>query len=166
MGVEEIKYWTCWSNKMHYLMYYYHNYVIRERIFKKRTMQPKVSWDKKIIELESICNEMFQKDKDITFSSVSVALGVSENTIQKYQPAHSRIMEYKLLQKEQRLKKWADELYIKINEYVENFTGERFLSKELYKYIGVRQSYLIKAAPEVNNYIINIRRAYNCKWSN
>ncbi len=166
VGAEEIKHWTCWSNRMHFLTYYYHIEVIRERIFKKRTMQPRVSWDKKIIELESICNEMLQKDKDITISLVSVALGVSENTIQKYQQAHSRIMEYKLIQKEQRLKKWADELYIKINEFVENFTGERFLSKELYKYIGVRQSYLVKAAPEVNDYIINIRKAYNCKSRN
>lgn len=156
----EIKKWSCWDNSDHFLVYYHHVDVMKERILSKKQNGPRISWPHKMLKLELICQELLQLNENITISSISSMIDVSDKTIRKWPEAYSLIQQYKKLQKETRLNHWVNEIYTKVNDYIQNYMGERLLSKDVYSHIGVKQSYLVKKAPEINEYIYSKRREY------
>lgn len=161
--LDEIKKWKCWASWDHYLLYRYHSEVMKAHILRK-TNQPErlnkeLCW-RMIVEL---CNQWLDSRKEITIGSISTAVNVSEKTLRKW-GFHDYIKCMLLKQRKVKLHRITQELYLKIDKYFSEYTGEKAYSIDIYKYIGVKQSYLCKIAPEVCGYITERRNSYNSSF--
>ncbi|MGV6935527.1 TniQ family protein [Paenibacillus sp. CMM36] len=153
IGFSEIEKWECWESNDHFLIYRYHIKVMREKLCQKKKGNAKISREKIIVELEAIVDELLEINEDITIRGISKRIGISQNTIRKWKVAHDRIKEAKIFQQKKRLDKKVAALFDIINSYCQEHAGEAILSKDIYDFIGIKQSYLLSIAPEVSKYI-------------
>lgn len=87
-------------------------------------------------------------------------MGISGNTLRKW-GFNDQIKTFKKRQADLKKIKLNELLVIKVNRYFEEFKDEKILSMNVYRKIGVRQSYLCKVAPEINEYIRRSREDSN-----
>ncbi|MEK5024527.1 TniQ family protein [Paenibacillus sp. FSL M7-1046] len=156
MRISDIQKWSCWNDKFHYLIHRLHPDIMRRLIQQKRPAKdrlPKLEcWGK----LVQYCDEYLSADVTITIESIALKIGITSATISKwgYTPY---IKEMKEEQKKFRLEKRKDEWYKKIDDLCAQNINNKVLSKDVYKHLKVKQSYLCGIAPEVNEYIRSCR---------
>ncbi|WP_198022994.1 TniQ family protein [Paenibacillus zanthoxyli] len=152
ISLTDIQNWPCWKEKYHYLIHRLHPKVMREIILLKRPAKerlPKLDYWEKLIQC---CEANMLKDVTITIGGVSSQIGVTPKTLAKWGYV-SYVKEMKEKQRGLRLERRRKMLYEKIDDYFKMHSENKIFSKDVYNFIGVRQSYLCGIIPEINDYV-------------
>jgi hypothetical protein len=160
--MNEIEMWQCWASRDQFLLYRYHPEVMKAHIFRKRKLPERLNRDRCWKQIVILCDEWLIEEKDITLGAISTEVSVSENTLRKWK-FQEYIKEKAGQQRDARINNRKEELINKVDKYFQEHTGKRVYTLNVYKYIGVRQSYLCKIAPDVNQYITEQRIRYNIR---
>lgn len=158
IAFNQIQKWTCWESYDHFLMYRYHINVLKTRMDYRKKGKNFVNYSLKMNDLYRIAQDLLDRDENITQKKVAKMLGISDTSLRKWKEGYSYFNEVKQTQQEDRLKKRISILYDKINEYFQQYSGGPFYTKDVYNYLGMKQSYLLKIAPEITDYITNLKK--------
>ncbi|MGC6589679.1 hypothetical protein ACPV3A_32685 [Paenibacillus sp. Dod16] len=161
LRMSEIRSWNCWDNEDHFLEYWYHQDIISEKLFFQKKVSERIPREKILTQIKEICKTYIEANMDISLKNVAKEVGVSTNTISDWQVAQDYIKEMKRHQREGRLNIRKEQLYNQVNEFIDNFTGRKLHSKDIYEHIQVKQSFLTTAAPDLVKYITGRRKEYN-----
>ncbi|MGC6587614.1 TniQ family protein [Paenibacillus sp. Dod16] len=167
IGLMKIQSWPCWESLDHFLIYRYHINVLRRKANTKKIGREKVDYPMKMKSLYQIVKTLLDNDVIITQNKVASMLEISSVTLRNWKDGYKYITDMKEIQREklqsQRVSKW----YALIEEYIENrYRGGRIYTKDIYNYLGVKQSYLKSVAPEVTAYISMLKDTYNGQLNN
>ncbi|ULO07046.1 TniQ family protein [Paenibacillus sp. 19GGS1-52] len=156
MCLTDIQKWTCWKDKYHYLIHRLHPDIMRQLIQLKRPAKerlPKLEcWER----LVQCCDEYISADVTITIESIASQIGITSATVSKW-GFTAYIKEMKEKQKTLRLEKRKDKWYKMIDDLFAQSICNKVFSKDIYKQLKVKQSYLCAVAPEINEYIRSCR---------
>lgn len=152
--VYEIEQWNCWRDVNHLLIHRYDQRVLRAIILHKRRARARLEKEEIQKNIMDECNDLLAKGCKITVERISSCIGVTSNTLRKW-----GFDEYIKEMKASQDKILNDIRKNEIMEMVETFfsreTEGKVRSMDVYNYLGVRQSYLCKFAPEIKDYISN-----------
>ncbi|GLX71426.1 TniQ family protein [Paenibacillus glycanilyticus] len=158
--LSEIQLWNCWISEEEFFVYRYHSAVLKELLCYKRPALPRKIRDIYYPKIIALGEFYLENDQEITVEGISTEIGVSSNTLSKW-GYNKVIKDYREKQREIRLQKWKENIYRDIDFFFESNVSEKILSQDVYKSIGVKQSYLCHFAPEINLYIKEHRENYN-----
>ncbi|WP_225999814.1 TniQ family protein [Paenibacillus sp. BJ-4] len=160
-GFNQIKASRCWGSLDEFLMYRYHIDVLRTRISSQRKAKQRIDYDLKWSKLTNTTKKLLKMDVNISLTNISRMIGMSSTTLLNWEAGYNHYLELKMLQQQKRLTIKINNLYIGIDDYVSQFKEKRMLAKDIYRYLGIKQSYLLSIAPEVTKYITEQKNAYN-----
>lgn len=169
IGLMEIQSWPCWESLDHFLMYRYHINVMRRRANTKKKGIKKVDYPLMMDNLYQIIKTLLDNEEIITQMKVARMLEISSETLRKWKEGFTYVNDMKEIQRENRLSQRISKWYSLIEEYMEKqYRGGGIYTKDIYNYLGVKQSYLKSVAPEVTAYISGLKNSkttqdYKCK---
>ncbi|GAB6992133.1 hypothetical protein JCM16418A_41840 [Paenibacillus pini] len=158
-NMNNIHKWKCWDSYRHFLLYRYHSEVMNAQVYSQRKLPMRHSLETCEEMMKALCQEMLENDQDISIERISLLLKVTSNTIRTW-GFHHYIKERKNEQGRKRLEARKKLLIDRVDEFFVQNENHRVLSKDIYSYIGIRQSYLNSIAPELNQYISEKRLQY------
>ncbi|MEK5377582.1 TniQ family protein [Paenibacillus sp. FSL P2-0173] len=158
--IMEIEKWSCWSSVNHFLTYRYHLQVMRELVLRKKKAASRIYKEEIYQKITDECSRMIVTNETITIEKIAKAISVSTNTIRKWN-YHIYIKNAKKTQAKRRLENRINLLISKAEEYVKGYAGEKMLSKDIYNYLKVKQSYICSVMPAVSYYIERAREEFN-----
>lgn len=161
-SIKDICGWEIWQNNQHFLVYRYHNDVIKqlnnvfiprgERVDKLQGYQ----------EVERELRYMLDNDANITIANLAERLAVSPETLRLW-GCNKIIAHMKNQQKEKRIK----ERNLFINDKLEAFISEHkeciIMAAELYKALGIERTILWRNSPELTAAIYKRIKEHNEK---
>lgn len=151
-NINNIHKWKCWNSYRHFLLYRYHIDVMNAQVYSQRNVPLRHNLEAYKEKMRALCQAMLKNDEDISIERISSLLNVSSNTIRAWGFQHY-IKDLKNEQGKKRLEARKILLIDRVDQFFEQNENRRILSKDIYKFIGVSQSYLNSIAPDLNEYI-------------
>ncbi|QTH41659.1 TniQ family protein [Cohnella sp. LGH] len=158
-NMNNIHKWSCWNSYRHFLLYRYHPRVMNAIVFSKRKVPLRHDIKDYENKIESLCRSMLENDQDISVERICSLVNISSTTIRKW-GVHIYIKNMKKEQGEKRLVARKEEIIEKVDQFFKQNEKCRVLSKDIYNFIGMSQSYMKSIAPDLNQYISMKRQ--NC----
>jgi uncharacterized ferredoxin-like protein len=103
---------------------------------------------------------MLESDQDISVERICSLIKLTSNTLRAW-GLHQYIKDMKNEQSKKRLAARKEQIIDKVDQFFLQNENRRVLSKDIYKFIGVSQTYLISVAPDLNQYISEQRMKYS-----
>ncbi|WP_181150826.1 TniQ family protein [Paenibacillus sp. PCH8] len=161
IGLNQIKEWKCWVSDDEYLMYRYHIDILIIKNLMRRKLESRIDYDKKFIELVKVLEQFKSNNRTLNLSKISKAINLSSSTLRSWDKGYSAYVNLKKQQKAEHLEQWIEDIYTSINTFLSTNNEKMILMKDIYSFIGIRQSYLLKVAPEITNYIKTKSKEHN-----
>lgn len=159
-GIKKIQNWDIWQSYQHFLIYRYHNDVIRQLYDVFVPREERLDKQKVRHEVECELKYMLDNDIDISIASVSKRLNVCPETLRLWGC-------YEITKgiKFQQIIKRKDNLLERINKQVISYFEEHYeeviKASNLYKVLGIKRNILWRTDPELTSRIHEILNNHN-----
>lgn len=151
--LKAIQQWECWESYQQFLVYRFHQEVMRTLVESKRPRSSKRSDSAlKREKVRETLEVLLERDEDITIAAVCETVGVCPETIRHW-GCNALIAEAKQIQWERRIQFRKDWIYENVDTYLISNTATIVTSREVYNMLGTQRTTLWRIAPELTTYI-------------
>ncbi|WEH10087.1 hypothetical protein [Alicyclobacillus fastidiosus] len=148
-----IQRWDCWESYQQFLVYRFHQKVIRAVIELKRPRPSKrADSSVKREKVREALDVLMERGDNITIEVVCDIVGVCPETIRNW-GCNDMIAETKQIQWEQRIQSRKDGIYEQVETYLSSNPTTVVTSRAVYNMLGTLRTVLWRIAPELTAYI-------------